>query len=361
MVFPPASLTVELSPLPLVATSDKPMSVPDFNKNEFAQLPSNGNNGATWTMFGGPRYKVSQIANAVASQGEILKFPAPSPNSSYELNFMAPALQCATVQGTIQETLLANVSQALNCTLQAKHGEDKDACDQLQMYLSWAPSDGDEVEPVDLGNTIGAIQESTNDTASSLFIGWQPTIDNSQQWNFINCSLYNASYHVIVNYTGGVQTLNVSTKVTNSVGYFPNLSQTGSATTNGIDPITGEPGYMLSTLNQFGYQAVMDSFGQILAGQISVDMYNAVGRTAFNTTATSVMTTSLTNTVELNNLAQIVELCYGGRAYAVCNSKATNSLLNITSAPAGMLSLTQAAEQLFENITLSLLSNSDFL
>ncbi|TLD39104.1 hypothetical protein E2P81_ATG00091 [Venturia nashicola] len=367
VVFPPASLTVELSPVPLISAKELPIGVPNFNKNEFAQLPSLGSNSAAWTTFGGPRAKVMQIANAVASRGEILNLPAPSPNSSYEIDFMGPALQCSNVKGAPRATLLQNVTKALNCSLEARHRKDKGACPDMQMYLSWAPGYSDtngKFEAVNVENFIGAPREESNDTSCSLFIATSPTIENSKPWNIVNCSLYNASYHVTVDYTGGVQQLGAKRNITSSVGYFDQLDSIGSATDDesvDVDPITGEKATLYTDLNQFGYQAIMAAFGQLLAGQISIDMYNAVGRFGINTTATSVLATSLRNTIELSNLSQIVETCYGGGGFSVCNEDANNNILNITGAAAGPLSLPQAAEQLFENITLSLLSDSAFL
>jgi hypothetical protein len=360
VVFPPASLTVELSPLPLIASEDMRIGVPDFNKNEFAQLNGNGNNGASWNLFNGPRYKLSKAASAVASRGELLSFLAPSPNSSYELTFMAPALQCATVEGAMRNQWISNISKALDCSLEARYGTDKNGCHLQSLYLAWAPGVDANVT-VDTSNTIGTLLQQTNDTAASLYIASQPTIDNSQPWNFVNCSLYNASYHLAVNFTGGVQSVKVSRNITHSVGYFPMLDQWGAATTNGLDPITGKSAYLFSTLNQFGYQAVMDAFGRLLAGHITVDFRYAIGIFNFTTIGTSVMTTGLTNTFELSNISQIAETCNTGGGTSVCNAKATNQRLNITGAPPGALSLPEAAEQLFENITLSLFSNDNFL
>lgn len=61
------------------------MVVPDLNKNEFAQLNGNGNNGALWYLFNGPQYKFTNPANAMVSGGKLLVFPAPSPNSSHSV------------------------------------------------------------------------------------------------------------------------------------------------------------------------------------------------------------------------------------------------------------------------------------
>ncbi|QDS72737.1 hypothetical protein FKW77_003922 [Venturia effusa] len=367
VIFPPASLTVELSPTPLITMRNLSIGVPDFNKNQFAQLLSNGNNAGSWTIFGGARAKVMQIANSVASRGQVLDFPAPSPNSSYQIAFMGPALQCNAVEGAPRATLLQNTTKALNCSLEARHRKDKDACQYMQMYLAWAPGYSDtsgRFEAVNVLNNIGASREETNGTACSLFIATSPTIENSKPWDIVNCSLYNASYHVTVDYTGGVQRLEVSRNITSSVGYFSTLDSIGSATeqeSTDVDPVTGENATLYTDLNQFGYQAIMAAFGELLAGQISIDMYNAIGRFDINTNATSILATSLTQTIELFNLSQILETCYGGGGFLVCNEEADNNVLNITAAPQGMISLPRAAEQLFENITLSLLSNNAFL
>jgi hypothetical protein len=333
----------------------------DFNKNAFAQVASSDSNAGHPNIFGGPRYQLTQVANAVASRGEMLNFPASAANSSYEMNFMAPALQCATVEDSFRDQFTTNISQALNCTrdTQWRQGnQTKSTCYIQTLFLAWAPSPYGET---DLTRTIGALYKETNDTSASLYIATQGSLENSLPWNFINCSLYNASYHVNVNFTDGVQHVKVQKNITHSVGYFSLLNIMGSASANGgVDPITSDSAWVVSTLNQFGYQAVMDAFGRMLGSQISVYFRSAAGGFNFNTSATSVMTTSLVNTVELSTLSQIAEVCNSGGGVAVCNAQATNQKLNDTGAPASSLPLTKAAEQLFENITLSLFSNEAF-
>lgn len=353
------------------------MPVLDFNKNEYAQFTTGAGLGSVGKNYLAPRYKLSQVANGVASQGQLLNFPAPSPNSSYQMDFMAPSLQCNAIEGTMRDTFVRNISKVLGCSLETPYASTSSkatACYKQTLYLAWAPSeDGafafngttDATSQAWSGQTVGQLgqvdsQGNMPKSPASLYIASQSSLDNSQPWSFINCSLYNASYHVAVNFTSGTQDVKASKKLTNTVGYTQLFDIIGSASANGsVDPMTGQSALLNSDLTQFGYQSVMDTFGRLLSGQIVVEFRGAAGYFMFSTLATSVMTTSLTNTVGLSPILQIAEVCSGGAAS--CNGKSTNQGLNITNAPASSLPLNEAAEQLFENITLSLFSNDVFL
>jgi hypothetical protein len=341
------------------------MPVLDFSKNGYAQFLTTGGLGSSGKKYGGPRYKLSQVASAAATLGSLLPFPAPAANSSYELDFLGPALQCATIEGSMRDQFVHNISESMGCNIELQGGSGNDSCHIQVLYTAWAPGDlavafegatKDEQDGFS-GNTIGQLGANPGDSPAALFIASQPTLDNSQPWNFLNCSLYNATYHVAVNFTGGIQTVDVMKNITAGVGYYPTLDIVGSASVNGKDPINGVDAYLMSTLDQFGYESVMDAFGRLIVGQISVYYRNAAGGFNFSTQQTSIMTTSLANTKDLGSIFQIAETCSDG--HSACGSKSTKDNLNIT-ATAG-LSLKDAAEQLFENITLSLFSNDIFL
>jgi hypothetical protein len=337
------------------------MPVPDFSQNEYAQFATGTGLGSVGKNFGGPRYKLSKIASAAASLGALLTFPAPAANSSYDVNFMGPALSCSTIEGSMREQFVSNVSTLLDCEIETQYPSNN-SCSIQTLYTAWAPGDdaiiefsgstGGEQEGF-FANTIGQLGSSP----AALYIMSQPTLENSQPWNFLNCSFYNASYHVAVNFTSGTQTVNVSRTLAEGLGYDPTLDIINSASADGKDPISGTDAYLMSTLEQFGYQAVMDAFGQIVVGQISVFFRSAGGGFNFSTEQTSVMTTSLANTKDLGSIFEIAEKCSDG--HESCGLQSTNAKLNITAATG--LSLSDAAEQLFENITLSLFSNAVFL
>ncbi|KAF2093385.1 hypothetical protein NA57DRAFT_81313 [Rhizodiscina lignyota] len=109
----------------------------------------------------------------------------------------------------------------------------------------------------------------------------------------------------------------------------------------------------------------MDALGTILVGQIDTSLFlgpagtsSDVGDLNVETIHTSVMTTSLVNSDELNPIFEFLETCTNGRSS--CPYYETNGSLGITP-PATQAPLSQAIEQLFQNITVSLLSNSRFL
>jgi hypothetical protein len=343
------------------------MPVLDFNANAYAQMTKDSGLGSSGKKYAGPRYQLSGIANAAASLGSLLTFPVPAPNSSYELNFMGPALQCSKIEGTLRAQFVKNISDTIECNIESKYPAD-DACRIQTLYAAWAPNTTDAVSFSGStstnqigfqGNTIGQLGANPGDSPAAIFFASQPTLENSAEWNLLNCSLFNASYHIAVNFTGGVQTVNIKKNLTNGVGFNNLLDIIGSASANGKDPITGVDALMSSTLNQFAYQSVMDVFGRLVVGQISVFFRNGAGGFNFSTQKTSVMTTSLAQSADLGSIFQVAEKCSNGHDNA-CNLKSTNANLNVTVAK-GVLSLQDAAEQLFENITLSLFSNDMFL
>jgi hypothetical protein len=239
-------------------------------------------------------------------------------------------------------------------------------CGISTLYLAWAPNDTNAVAfspstadaentTVWSANTYGQV----GDDPATFFIASQPTLENSQPWSIINCTLHNATYEVAVNFTNGIQNVSVnSIHYINTVGSNDYLDIQSSASANGKDPFTGEPALMEGDLEHFAYQTLMDMLGRLLGGQISVYYRNAAGSFDFSSASTSVMLMSLANTPELGPIFSIAEVCSSGSA--TCDYASNNTNLNIT-APTGGLQLTDAVGQLFQNMTLSLFSNNLFL
>jgi hypothetical protein len=71
----------------------------------------------------------------------------------------------------------------------------------------------------------------------------------------------------------------------------------------------------------------MDMMGRIINGQISVYSRDAADGFISSTSSTSIMQTALINTVELQPIFEILEVCVMGAS--ACNGESTNQNLNI--------------------------------
>lgn len=366
-IFPAGSLTIELSLKN--QTDQKPMPILNFTRPEFAQIAQGASSNSIPQVYGGPRFTLNRIATGTATGGSLFNFPAPAPNSSYTLRFAAPALQCQNVSNDLRAEFTANISAIQGCDITARIQSSPNACGISTLYLAWAPNgtnavaysgvNSTDIDAPWQANTIGQVGNGP----ASLFIASQSTMDNSQPWSYVNCSLYNSTYEMAVNFTNGLQTVNVSiVDHINPVQYFFNLDDLNPTLPNGTDPFNDQPAVVYSTLEQFGYQAIMDMTGRLLTGQISGILRSGAGAFNLSTQSTSVMLTSLSSTPELSPIFSIAEICSDGsqKCSGIGVDPNENNTLNITTNTGG-LPLTSAVEQLFQNITLSLYSNDIFL
>jgi hypothetical protein len=365
-IVPPAALTIELSPAPKETILQRNMPVLNFNNDQYAQIEQGGSGAGSTKLFGGPRYLVNRLSTATAASGGLLQFDSPGANSSYAVNFHAPALQCDDVPDNQRDVFTKNISAIMGCDITGRWRKDDDYCFIQPLYMAWAPNEtntvafsganGTNQDPPWQANTIGPDQSSD---PAQFYIASQPTLENSAPWSFVGCKLYNATYELNVNFTNGNQDVNV-TKLDFAEGipYTSIFDIVGSASANGTDPISGDEAYIFTDLEQFAYQSLMDMVGRLINGQISVYFRGAAGGFNFSTSSTSVMQTALVDTPELRPVFDIAEVC--GNGAAACGEDSTNKNLNITT-PTNGTRLPQALEQLFQNMTLSLFSDNAFL
>ncbi|CAI6296044.1 unnamed protein product [Periconia digitata] len=371
-IIPPASLTVELSPYPQQENRVTSMSVPDFAMEKFAQMALDSGEGISTPFYKAPRFGVQQLVNTVATLGSLLDFPAPAVNSSYSLNFYAPALHCAEYDDTVRKAVFKQMSKEVKCDISAEQGTrngqaEESSCDYNPIYLSWVPDYTHHVSSYnvtmsdmfgaggtfDFKNTIGQYGELPGEEPASLAVGVQSysqAMYTDQPWTVINCSLHNATYTVHVNVTGGAQDVEVVARtLTNPVGYLPNAT---------VDSSTSEDSQFSTfhrDLTRLAYYSLLDALGRLLVGQMaSWSDYDIVQQTV---TQTSVMTTDLVDSVELSGLYRAMEFCSMGANASTCFDKEGGP--NLTAPSTRPLSA--AMEQLFENMTLSLFSDARYL
>jgi len=305
VILPPATLTVELSQQ--ASYSPQTFGVPDWNDGGWAlqNSPNPSDFIPAAIEYNGAQPALKRTAQMTVFQDSISSIAAPSLNSSYTLNFIAPSLSCESTDASILDGFTA----AFGCSLTAS-GEDATRCTLYNQisYLAWTPS-ADSIVPftnqsVSMSSDGGSGNEGGNgeyiasfSAGSSygpvsggparIFLASNAAVDNdaTSEWSVSNCTLWNASYIVDFNFTNGQQNLVVTDlQYLNTVGLLNEIGQycpvCAQTPVNGVwMPATT----LYTTPASTAYQAVMDIFGTLLVGMIwttSTDVQDNQAHTA---------------------------------------------------------------------------------
>jgi hypothetical protein len=173
---------------------------------------------------------------------------------------------------------------------------------------------------------------------ATLFVAVHPSVSASQEgWSVLNCSLWNSTYDVNFNFSSGVrQTTVTRTRDKHPVGveWLENVTSTAQ-----FDPVRYGP-----VLN---YQAVMECLGKLLVGSVYKELaYGHIYETG------SALQTDLAYTKELfpvYNSTINTTMTYNKAVLDARNSQHYQRPL------AGVI------EEMFQNMTMALLSKNTFL
>lgn len=290
-LFTPATLYVISTPLP----KDTMLSVPILAINdphyanffEYSSSPF-GLNGTSFEqsvqMFLGPRTIIERLSVATASGGSILPIQPPFVNSSYQIQFYGPTVQCEEANATVQAAIAQLTSEQLVTNPTTKITE------VMNAYIAFVPGVSD---PGTGGITLDRIQQPSNGS-NQLWLsfrrngtGWVETpVRTCPIIEYRVCQLYNASYELTFNFTEGNQTIE---------GYPPTLL-------NQVDyPILNltEP----SDLPQLSYSAYMWAFTDQLVGQMGYyndTAWNASIPAVYNEIQTDIAATSILGSSDLD-------------------------------------------------------------
>ena len=366
-------------------------------------------------MYAGPSRTVQRITDAVAAQGSILPVAAPSVNSTWDLDFNGPSLHCSPVPSGFRHAVLANI---LNYTFVRSENNMGDDCTYGPGYIAWHPPLMQPDTPMteylpfnidNLNSSIGALNNNNdhgypyNDMAS-VFLAIAPTLFSStfaedndpptmcrgKPWyqaglatyyntsTVLRCDVHNSTYHTTFSFVNGVQEVDINnvTDVTDTpmitIGSVVASLDISNKTNMSLRPQACPPSDMnemfnaclfdprvLSTLS---YQAVMHAFTDLVTGVISLG-----DREDLQTLITS--TTQLSSTV----LAEAPELAFlqstqrqnqntrpsMQQRAALWKQQPFTGLVNTAAATKATLPFQQALEQVFQNITISLMSAPD--
>ncbi|KAH0366783.1 hypothetical protein KCU65_g5160, partial [Aureobasidium melanogenum] len=358
--------------------------------------------------YRGPGQLVERVATAVGAQGQVLPITPPSLNASWSSNFWGPSLQCNNVEGQEREDIWANVWNYL---------DDDNTCRESYGYLSWIPTAQTFVPFVSQNDSI-VLQSYSLLTAglpAAIYVAAIPSMFNnsiemathtinggcvlrdqygganysealsqsngtSSAWfnnaTLLRCQFLNTSLIANFDYTDGSQRVDISrTAPSESQSFEPVDCVTGPiALANGYLEASEAYSNMVntscSTLNLdnkqcefdptlvrlLAYQGIADAFGQLILGAVGlggttlpfpeVTYDSSIAQTVLlDTNELSFVQTWSPNTNFLD-LATLSEQSNGTSYIGLSDTK------NFTSR--GPLS--KALEDLFQNITLSLLS-----
>jgi hypothetical protein len=313
---------------------------------------------------------------ATAAQGAVLPMIPPAPNSSWTLDFSGPSLSCANLEGALVDNIIQNVNGSVQ----------GDFCTTSYGYIAWTPDDNGNLPfIVDNGTytlrsgTLGSggfqSGSRTIDDVATIYIATFPGMVNEDSTVLCNnideqlsnaaviqCALFNTSYHAAFTFVNGAQTVNI-TRDTNylnevvPVTSFPSIGPLTASYPNG----TKNPGTFNTTeVETLAYQSIMDSLGGVLVGSIA-DSQNSHG--AILDINTTVMSTVLSDTIELHNLT-LYPQAINGRPETLQQEVAIdptdwNGISALDSATSTLL-LRQALENLFQTIVVSLMTSAVF-
>lgn len=313
-VITPATLTVKLSSQPNRTSIIAPIPIVNYEN---------------WTLFGSsklydsepviaPSPRIAKILLSVASSGSILNMPAPFPNSSYSVNMYGPSISCDN-PGNVSFTKYINDIITYNTfgdpvkfvafipTLGPGHmrnrTEEEYASTGLLSALYYSASPDARTLDYTTRDTI-----ETNKSAAKLYFALRSAL--SDPTSLTECQLYNSSYTIDFTFKNGQQDISYRSKNINPVSVLDWKDCQHRS--------YGECSTILS------YLSLMDSLGKFLVGTVTVSPY---GSTRWN--QTQMLNTVLTDYREWSGLY---------------NTPMSNAL-----------------EELFTNLTISLFSKSLFL
>ncbi|OQO04768.1 hypothetical protein B0A48_09692 [Cryoendolithus antarcticus] len=320
---------------------------------------------------------------ATAGQGTFLPLAPPNaaPNATYTQTFPGPTLRCARVEGQLLSQITRNIEQTAPTVENVKQeGYDVDNATSFG-YIAWTPSSSDP-RPFDFDNTTYIINPGTlgpiDIGPASIFVAVLPAMINRHTHHglvnasdvttnatVLQCTLYNATYNAAISWTNGVQIVEITygqsygTVVPKSLLYAGAMGLGLTASASAASPWS----FNVTSVQTLAYQAVMDALGQVLVGTIG-NSFDSAG--ALQAEGTNIMNTILSDTKELDFLRKYMngESATAGWSsfQAYLSQGNTSDVWPGVSVPdsrtADTLELRSAIEQLFENITISLMSSA---
>ena len=340
-------------------------------------------------LYNGPSQAVLEISNAVMAGGKILQINPPAPNASWAVDFVGPSLQCNDVSPAMHQRFRQSIAAGLN---DSNGGE-------LFGYLAWFPSFGwvgDEyantlpfmsqaankslqfTPGASSGLTLGNITlymaalpklfGATGNMVINSFSPWNagPVIPDWVDGTMVECVLYNSTYHAAFEYVNGDQTISFNVKTHKKaegqgtlLGPNPASPEHDPCGTGHIDTLPEAQAVECynnrNALQALSYIAMMDAVGNILKGSVAVSGPQQMNRSS------NVLSTSLLNTQDLAFLKKAAAVQLGNNTLQAMvgstNEASSKGLVN-NKATIAAVPLHTAVEQMFQKVTISLMSSA---
>lgn len=394
-LLPPATLSV----LPATTTNNTftHVAVPNFadvmmsdlTQRDIAGGVAVSTDGTTTTgqstsvdVYVGSTLQLSRLVTTTAYRGAVPEFETLHPNSTYELNFNAPAVQCQP----IDQDILKPFNRAAGCDLMSGGDGRKDSCQDMVPYISWVPS-GYSLVPfgndtlqnqllpldaelgqlnLDQGYNARYLGQSPKGPAT-LFVATRsqvPPLDRGQ-WDVLNCSMFNATYVMHASSDSSRQ----------ASAHLSEVRIIGSAPFNAEGPGRDMNGSASALdLATFSYMGMMENLNRILVGTMVTKQKFTGGeyylsQQRMRVQSPSLMSTLLAFSHELapftsrSRFADVPPPLDNNQWTDVVNGD--NVIISMPNealtSPSYNQSLGSAIEELFQNMTMSLFSDARFL
>ncbi|USP72759.1 hypothetical protein yc1106_00033 [Curvularia clavata] len=140
-IITPATLSVALRENIANITSQFVPLIDFDNLNFVAGMPAfdGVNSLSPYYVYNGPSQIIQQIATAVAAQDSILAIKPPHPNSTWNIEFYGPALECEVLQSNTSFRAEHNASDQNHRFLQNMARHVRENCDAPPTFLAWFP------------------------------------------------------------------------------------------------------------------------------------------------------------------------------------------------------------------------------
>ncbi|KAI0874022.1 hypothetical protein GGS24DRAFT_517038 [Hypoxylon argillaceum] len=406
-IIPPGTLSV----IVVLNTSSVQQNVPNvdfFSFNQVADIPSGANvrgfgHAYRSYIYNGPSPAVEKVAAAITAQGEILPIKPPAENSSWSLDFYGPSLTCGPMDDNVQAQVEPNIAGWLWDYSGSNPGE-ANCWDQASTYLCWNPTpynaltnrsttllpfistaygDFSHFSPLASNETqfskgakqgpftplyMASLPSVAQSPCAPLNSG-KPPFTQVENAGFFQCDLYNASYHAEFDYKSGVQNITYTVDRLEAVTtVYEMLGPDAGGTTDdgdftcdrlveelppsGVDPCI----FDLDLLQRLSYTGVLDAFAQVVRGSVSMDSLSGAE------VDTNIFSTSLIDTTELQYLTSVNVDNQTPTLQGVfmANNQSQGRALSNVAQGQSRSSLPRVMEELFGNLTISLMS-SDLL
>jgi hypothetical protein len=316
----------------------------------------------TLYKYNGPSIAVQRIVAAAAIQGNILPINAPKPNATWQLDFQGPSLRCAEVDSKISHAMKADIA---NTTFSIED------CYTPTVYQSWSNHAENILTSDSIYESDGApklyfallpslLEPSTNAPWNPKACEHVKQLPNVGNWStplvpagdddatMLECELVESRYRVDFKYENGIQSVAINVTATDRARDF--IRQFYGATDVNDD--------QLRTLS---YQSVLSAFETWVTGTIK----SGISQTTPLLVNSSIMLTALLQAEEMAYLRpEQTDLTMA----SVYRTDLQSLLQDDTSGryeglappvtPSMPRSLSSLIEELFQNITVSLMSSA---